>query len=130
MRCSRSIFWVGAALLLTSCSSSPQPASNGAQTPGRGGRGDASAVPVVTTHVVKKAVPVTLPAIGTVEAVSTVQVRSQVSGQITAIGFNEGDEVKKGQLLFSIDARPFQAALEQARAALARDEATAKNQQS
>ncbi len=74
--------------------------------------------------------PVIIPAVGTVEAVSTVQVGAQVTGQLTAIHFREGDEVRKGQLLFSIDPRPFEASLAQARAALARDTATASLQQS
>jgi multidrug efflux system membrane fusion protein len=73
--------------------------------------------------------PVTIPAVGTVEAVSTVQVKSQVTGQLTGIEFKEGDEVAQGHLLFTIDQRPFQAALEQARAALARDTATSTNQE-
>src|SRR5205807_2178562 len=81
-----------------------------------------------TTHVVRKPMPVTIPAVGTVEPTSTVQIRAQVSGQLTSIGFTEGSEVRKGQLLFTIDPRPFEAALSQAEAALARDTATANNQ--
>jgi membrane fusion protein, multidrug efflux system len=121
-------------LLLCSCAKSPDPASAKApQTTAGGataGRGDSGGpVPVVTTHVVRKSVPVTIPAVGTVEAVSTVQIKSQVTGQLTSISFKEGDEVRQGQLLFTIDARPFQAALDQAKAALARDTATAANLQ-
>ena len=78
----------------------------------------------------KKAVPVTIPAVGTAEALQTVQVRAQVTGQLSGIHFAEGQELRKGQLLFTIDPRPFQAALEQAQAVLARDTATAKNSQS
>jgi multidrug efflux system membrane fusion protein len=74
-------------------------------------------------------VAVTIPAVGTVEAVSTVQVKSQVTGQLTSINFKEGDEVRQGRPLFTIDPRPFQAAVEQARAVLARDTATSTNQQ-
>ena len=96
----------------------------------RGGGGGGGPVPVVTTHAVTKAVPLTIPAVGTVEALSTVQIRAQVTGQLQAIGFVEGQEVQKGQLLFTVDPRPFQAALEQARAALARDTATSTNLQS
>jgi multidrug efflux system membrane fusion protein len=88
-----------------------------------------AAVPVVSTYVVQKPVAVTIPAVGTVEAISTVQIKSQVTGQLTGINFKEGDLVQKGQVLFTIDPRPFQAALEQAQAALARDTATASNQQ-
>jgi len=67
--------------------------------------------------------------VGTVEAVTNVQVRSQVTGQLTGVNFAEGQEVSKGQLLFTIDPRPFEAALEQAKAALARDTASATNLQ-
>jgi multidrug efflux system membrane fusion protein len=58
-----------------------------------------------------------------------VQIKSQVTGQLTGINFKEGDLVQKGQVLFNIDPRPFQATLEQTQAALARDTATASNQQ-
>src|ERR1700731_3478497 len=61
--------------------------------------------------------------IATVVALSTVQVTSLVTGQLMSSGFDEGQIVNKGQLLFQIDPRPFAAALAQARAALARDEA-------
>ena len=93
-----------------------------------GGRGGGS-VPVVTAHVVSKSMPVTLPAVGTVEAISTVQIRAQVTGQLSAIHFAEGQDVQKGQPLFSLDPRPFQAALQQAEAVLARDAATLQNAQ-
>jgi multidrug efflux system membrane fusion protein len=84
-------------------------------------------VPVVTAKAAVKAMPVTIPAVGTAEAVSSVQVRAQVTGQLDAIYFSEGQEVRKGQRLFSLDPRPFQAALQQAEAVLARDSATAQN---
>jgi len=91
---------------------------------GRGGRGDAGGpVPVVTTVASQKDVPIDLAAIGNVEAYSTVSVRSQVTGQLLDVRFHEGDFVKKGELLFSLDPRPFQAQLEQAEANLKRDEA-------
>jgi multidrug efflux system membrane fusion protein len=125
-------------VLVTACSSqkAAEPGSGGAPAGGagggggRGGRGGGGPVPVITGHVEKKAVPVTIPAVGTVEALQTVQVRAQVTGQLSGIHFSEGQEVHKGQLLFTIDPRPFQAALEQAQAVLARDTATAKNSQS
>src|SRR4051812_23727751 len=99
---------------------------------GRGGRGGGGGgpVPVVTTHAVAKPVPVTVPAVGTAEPVATVQIRAQVTGQLSAIHFTEGQEVKKGAPLFTLDARPFEAALQQAEAVLARDTAQAKNAQS
>ena len=94
---------------------------------GRGGRGrggdGGGAVPVVTATVVRKDVPVDIDAIGNVEAYSTISVRSQVTGILTEVLFHEGDFVKKGQHLFTIDPRAFQAQLEQAEANLKRDEA-------
>ncbi len=87
-------------------------------------------MPVRSGKVEVKAIPVTIPAVGTVEALATVQIRSQVTGQLSSIHFAEGQEVRKGQLLFTLDQRPFQAALQQAQAVLARDTATAKNSQS
>lgn len=115
-------------LLLSSCSS-PSPGTNPAGTAGGrgGGRGAGEPVPVMTGRVEQKAMPVTLPAVGTVEAISSVQVRAQVTGQLSAIHFAEGQDVQKGQLLFSLDPRPFQAALQQAEAVLARDTATFTN---
>ncbi len=112
-----------------SCSSSggsPDAAAGGGRN-GRGGRGANGAVPVVSARAVRKAMPVTVPAVGTVEAISSVQIRSQVTGQLTAIHFAEGREVRQGQPLFSLDQRPFQAALQQAQAVLARDTATLEN---
>lgn len=72
----------------------------------------------------------TIPAVGTAEPVATVQIRAQVTGQLSTIHFTEGQEVKKGAPLFTLDARPFEAALDQAEAVLARDTAQAKNAQS
>jgi membrane fusion protein, multidrug efflux system len=97
---------------------------------GRSGRGaGGGTVPVVTAHVVSKAVPVTIPAVGTAEPLATVQIRAQVTGQLSAIHFTEGQDVRKGAPLFTLDARPFEAALQQAQAVLARDTAQAKNAQ-
>ena len=71
--------------------------------------------------------PVTIPAVGTAEPLATVQIRAQVTGQLSAVRFEEGQPVRKGQPLFTLDPRPFQATLQQAEAVLARDTATAKN---
>lgn len=71
--------------------------------------------------------PVTLPAVGTAESMASVQIRAQVTGQVGAIHFVEGQEVKQGDPLFTLDQRPFQAALQQAQAALARDQANYRN---
>src|SRR5581483_10283992 len=92
---------------------------------GRGGRrGDGGGpVPVLVATVTKKDVPINIEVIGNVEAYSTITVKAQVGGQLTNVAFNEGDSVKKGDLLFNIDARPFEAQLSQAQANLARDTA-------
>ncbi len=90
---------------------------------GRGGRGDSGNVPVVTGKVTQKDVPVELGAIGNVEAYETISVRSQVTGVLTKVFFNEGDFVKAADHLFTIDPRPYEAALKQAEANLARDRA-------
>jgi membrane fusion protein, multidrug efflux system len=120
-------------LALVSCSSPPGQGGTGSPAaPGaRGGvRGAGGPVPVVTARVEQKAMPVTLPAVGTVEAISSVLIRAQVTGQLSAIHFAEGQDVVKGQPLFSLDARPFQATLAQAEAVLARDTATLQNAKS
>jgi multidrug efflux system membrane fusion protein len=84
-------------------------------------------VPVTVATVVQKTVPVQVTAIGNVEAYSTVSIKAQVSGIITEVHFREGQDVHKGQLLFTIDKRPFEAALHEAIANLARDRARAEN---
>ena len=85
------------------------------------------AVPVVVTPVSQKDIPVQIRVIGNVQPYSTVTVRSQVTGQLTSILFKEGQDVKKGDLLFKIDPRSFEAALSQAEAVLERDQAQAQN---
>lgn len=82
--------------------------------------------PVVIGQARSAAVPVSILAIGRVEALATVSVRSQVGGQLQKVHFAEGQLVKAGQPLLSIDPRPYQAALDQAIANLERDEATLK----
>jgi len=78
---------------------------------------------VVTAKATEKDVPVDLAAIGNVEAYASISIRSQITGQLQEIAFHEGDFVKKGDLLFTIDRRPFEAALAQADANLTRDKA-------
>jgi multidrug efflux system membrane fusion protein len=82
---------------------------------------------VVTAKVESRTVAVTIPAVGTAEPISAVQIRSQVTGQLSEIHFAEGQNVGKGQPLFTLDPRPFEAALQQAKAMLARDSAQANN---
>jgi len=81
----------------------------------------AAAVPVGVAVVEQKAMPVQIQAIGTVEAYSIVSVKAQVGGELQRVHFKEGQDVKKGDLLFTIDPRPFEAALAQAQANLAKD---------
>ena len=79
------------------------------------------AVPVTVASVEQHTLPVRLRAIGNVEAFATVAVKARVDGQIVAVNFKEGEAVKKGDVLFRIDARPYEAALRQAEANRMRD---------
>jgi len=81
------------------------------------------AIPVSVAQVTQEVVPFRLQAIGNVEAYSTVAVKARVDGQIIEVGFKEGEEARKGQVLFKIDPRPFEAALRQAEANALRDAA-------
>ncbi len=90
---------------------------------GRGRGAGGAAQPVVTTKVAQQDVPVDIAAVGNVEAYTSVSVRSQVTGQLQESFFKEGDLVKKGQKLFTIDARPLESSLQQAQANLTRDQA-------
>lgn len=84
-------------------------------------------VPVVVAEAVKKTVPVQIRAVGNAEPYSTVSVKSQVGGILTRVHFREGQDVRKGDLLFSIDSRPYEASLKQAEANLAKDAAQLEN---
>src|SRR5215469_8145528 len=79
---------------------------------------------VTVAKVVQKTMPVEVTAVGNVEAISTILIRAQVAGEVQEIRFKEGDFVAKGQVLLTIDPRPYEAALAQAKATLARDKAT------
>jgi multidrug efflux system membrane fusion protein len=83
--------------------------------------------PVVIATVAGRDVPLQITAIGNVEFYSSVQVKALVGGQMLAAHFKEGQDVKRGDLLFTIDPRPFEISLRQAEATLARDQALAKN---
>ncbi|HZF73751.1 MAG TPA: efflux RND transporter periplasmic adaptor subunit, partial [Gemmatimonadaceae bacterium] len=99
-------------------------------TPGASGRGGGPAgapVPVTTAVAAQKPMPIVISIIGSAEAFQTVSVRSQVTGELRTVTFKEGDDVQKGQLLFELDRRPLEAALQQAEAVLARDLAQAAN---
>src|SRR5271154_3076221 len=84
------------------------------------------AVPVTVAKAVQKTVPINLTAIGTGDAYSTVSIKSQVNAILEQVHFKQGDFMKKGDLLLTLDARPFQASLAQAQANLARDKAQAQ----
>jgi multidrug efflux system membrane fusion protein len=84
-------------------------------------------VPVTAAPVLIQAEPLALDVVGAVEPIESVEVRAQVGGVITNVNFSEGQEVHTGQLLFQIDARPFQVSLDVAEAQLARDKAQAAN---
>ena len=85
--------------------------------------------PVLVAQAVAKDVPLYLDEIGTCAAYETVQVQAQVNGIIMERHFQDGADVKKGDLLFTIDPRPYQAALDQAKAQTALDQVTLKRQQ-
>ena len=89
--------------------------------PGTGA--DAAPIPVTAVAAVAQDVPMYLTALGTVQALNTVTVSAQVSGQLKAVHFAEGQEVKQGDLIAEIDPRSYQAALEQAQAKKKQDEA-------
>jgi multidrug efflux system membrane fusion protein len=111
-------FWIAALVFLTAAAGcSKQAAAPGPPPP----------VPVRVGKVLQKDVPVEVRAIGTAEAFSTVSIKPQISGQLEHVNFREGQYVRKGDVLFLIDRRPFEVALEQAEANLARDKARAAN---
>ena len=90
---------------------------------GRGRGGESGPVPVIVAMVGEKTVPINIDVIGNVEAYSTITVKAQISGQLTKVSFQEGDFVKKDDLLFTIDSRPYEAQLNQLEANIARDTA-------
>ena len=92
-------------------------------------RAQPPARPALVAQVVTKDVPVYLDEIGTCAAYETVQVQAQVSGQIIARHFQDGSDVKQGDPLFTIDPRPYQATLDQAKAQAALDQTTLKRQE-
>src|SRR5262245_36195028 len=102
---------------LISCSKKEKSAAGPHQAP----------VPVVVGKAIQKDVPVLVTAVGTVESVTSVTVKPQVGGVLLSTHFQEGQDIQKGQLLFTVDPRSFQAALAQAEANLAKDIAQANN---
>ena len=110
--------------LLQGCSGTTTADGGGsAAKGGKGGKGGGGAVPVITAKVGQKDVPIDVAVVGNVEAYTTISVKAQVGGEITKVFFKEGDLVKKGDPLFTIDPRPLEAALAQVKANLAKDQA-------
>src|SRR5262245_8616017 len=99
---------IGAAVAAAGCS------GNAAQKPQPNAQ--AAAVPITATSAVRKTMPLDADVIGNVEAYSTVAVRAQITGELTAVHFKQGDDVESGQELFNLDKRPYEAALQQATA--------------
>ena len=115
-------------LMLVAVLFGPACSRNG--VPGEAAQADMNfAVPVTVATVTQKTVPIEVRVIGNGEAYSTVVVKSQVDGQLQRVTFQEGADVQEGDLLFAIDPRPFDSALKQAEANLARDLAQEKNAQ-
>jgi multidrug efflux system membrane fusion protein len=119
---------IGAAVLATAVAACSGGEAVGKTPPpsGRGG-GMNPPVPVTAALAERKAMPLDLQAIGTVIAASTVAVHAQITGELTSVEFKEGDEVNQGQILFTLDKRPYQAALQQADAQLQKDVAQSAN---
>jgi multidrug efflux system membrane fusion protein len=113
-------------LMVGGCASEDAAATSGARTGGRGA-GAAGAVPVTVAPVIRKSVPLEISVIGAAEPFSSVAIRSQITGQLNTVTFTEGDDVKAGQVLFTLDKRPLEAAVEQSQANLDRDIAQAAN---
>jgi multidrug efflux system membrane fusion protein len=122
-RLARKSAWIVTSCLLLllgeqGCKDNPSAAGR----PSKAGMGS-MAVSVAVSQVIKKDVPIDIQAVGTVEASSTVTVRAQVNGELVKVSFREGDFVKKGDELFKVDARNYEAQLNQAQANLAKNEA-------
>ena len=117
-RCHRRImavlFCIPVALVLGACGPKKEPPR------------DRPPVPVQVASSRVESVPLQIRAIGNIEASNTVAIKAQVSGVVSRVHFREGQDVQKGDLLFTIDPRPFEASLKQAEAALAKDLAQAK----
>jgi len=107
-------------LLLSGCSAN----TNGDSKKGQKKK---STIPVTIETSLKKTLPLEIGATGYVESFATVEIRSQVTGTLKSVHFKEGDEVKAGELLFTIDPRPFVANLAKAEAMLAKDKADLDN---
>ena len=126
MKSPRASLVILSALLLSSCSTTQAQREHGDSRPATRTASSGS-IPVVTTMAEVKAMPVTLDAVGTAEAISSVSVRAQITGQLQEVLFSPGQDVRKGQALFVLDRRPLEASLRQAEAIVAKDEAQLRN---
>ena len=111
-------------LLATVCGCKKSAGTGGS---GPGGRAGAPPVPVTAVQAITKEMPVTLRAIGNVRPSATVSVKPRVGGLIASVNFKEGEDVEQGDVLFTIDPRPYEVALAQARAAQAQVREQAQN---
>jgi membrane fusion protein, multidrug efflux system len=112
-----------------SCHRSAAPGqSGGGSGGGRRSMAGGSPVPVVAGKVEQKDMPIYLDGLGTVQAFNTVTVHPRVDGALVQVNFSEGQDVKTGDLLVVVDPRPYQAALDQAKAQAALDAVTLKRQ--
>jgi multidrug efflux system membrane fusion protein len=90
---------------------------------GRSGRGNLPASPVTAAKAEQRDVPVEVRQIGAVEPLAVIAVKAQIGGELTKVYFREGEDIRKGQQLFEIDPRPYQRAIDQAQAAIEKDNA-------
>ena len=112
------LFVVGASIRYWGCQKAGSGTAANGPPGGKKGGGDA---PVTLAKAVLKDVPMEVQVIGNVEALSVITVKAQLPGEITKVSFSEGEYVKKGDLLFTIDRRPTEGMLRQAEANLLKD---------
>jgi multidrug efflux system membrane fusion protein len=117
MRAFLAVFVVMAQMACNTTTPAPGAAS------GRGGRGNSLANPVTAAKAEQRDVPVEVRQIGAVEPIAVIGVKAQIGGELTRVYFREGEDIRKGQQLFEIDPRPYQRAIDQAQAAIEKDNA-------
>jgi membrane fusion protein, multidrug efflux system len=119
--------------VLVGCGDTAQAGAKGAGgggKSGKGGKGGGGAAPVLVASVLRQKVPLVIDAIGAVEPIRMTAVRAQVTGTLEKIAFKEGQDVKRGDLLFQIDPRPFQGQLNSANADLQKSKVQLDNTRS
>src|SRR6516225_11468928 len=124
---SRGVVGIAIAILLSAVLAGCGHQGNGGSSKSARAGGPPPAVPVGVATVRQRDFPVYLTGLGSVQAFNTVSLKTRIDGQITQVNFQEGQDVKQGELLIQIDPRPYQVALEQAQANLQRDEAQLSN---